>query len=297
MNDNQCSIDRHCSVLQKKAMLVTLKIHCMGNSKVDRDATNTTNQWYQATNDAGEYRKNLLAIDALSPIKYIDGLARKYHYNNTSPWLDDGTRLLASKHFLEYTSTMRNFRNKREAAVDEFLKNYIQYTTDSIKRLGGMYKPHDYLSVDEASRRFGFEVDVRPVPQAEDFRVDIGNKELEQIRDELIEDNRKAQQLIMNDLWQRLYTPVNKLVNVLSEPDKKFMPSTIENLINLVELLPKLNITDDPDLEAMRCEVENKLCGVDIYALRNVPEVRIDTAAEAAKIIEQMVGYMGEPPK
>jgi len=280
-------------VLQKKAMLVTLHIRAPGNSRLDKNVTDTANRHYQASDDAGKYSKQLLDRSVLKPIRDIDTATRKYHYANTSPWLDDGTRLLASKHYLEYTKAMRDFRNQRDAAITEFMTNYPDHINEAKQRLGNMYNPDEYLTPADIQAKFSFEVNVRPVPQAEDFRVDIADGELNRIREEIAEENNKAQQLIMKDLWQRLHIAVERIVETLNDPDKIFRNSMMSNLVDLVKLLPKLNITDDPTLEAMRREIEDKLCSVEIYHLREVPEVRAETAAEAAKIMERMAGYMG----
>jgi hypothetical protein len=57
-------------------------------------------------------------------------------------------------------------------------------------------------------------------------------------------------------------------------------------------LLPRLNFTDDPNLEAMRAEVEAKLIGHHPDALRNNLDLRQDTAAEAADIMKRMSVFM-----
>lgn len=287
------------SILQEKAMLVTLTIRRMGNVKVDREATQTTHQHYIACADAGEYRKFLFSNDVLSPITSIDTQARKYHYKHTSPWLDDGTRMLASKHFFEYTNGMRDFRFKREAAVQNFLDNYTRYAMDSTQRLGGIYKANDYPSLNKIARKFDFKINVRPVPQAEDFRVDLGQAELERIQNEIAEDNLRAQTVLMQDLWRRLYEAIKPIVDRFTDPDQTFRVSTstgqaaiVDNLIDIVQLLPEMNIMEDPQINDMCREIEAKLCKVDPYILRTVPSARADIAAEANKIFEQVSGLM-----
>ena len=58
-------------------------------------------------------------------------------------------------------------------------------------------------------------------------------------------------------------------------------------------LLPRLNITDDPDLEAMRREIESAVCNYEPSDLRENKEIRKDAAKEASDILEKMAEYMG----
>ena len=57
-------------------------------------------------------------------------------------------------------------------------------------------------------------------------------------------------------------------------------------------LLPRLNFTDDPNLEAMRAEVEAKLIGHHPDALRNNLDLRQDAALEAKAIMDKMSVFM-----
>jgi hypothetical protein len=67
----------------------------------------------------------------------------------------------------------------------------------------------------------------------------------------------------------------------------------VENARELCALLPRLNFTDDPNLETMRQQVEATIAGHHPDALRNDPDLRRDTAAEAKAIMEKMKSFMG----
>jgi hypothetical protein len=65
----------------------------------------------------------------------------------------------------------------------------------------------------------------------------------------------------------------------------------VENAREICAMLPRLNFSDDPNLEAMRQEVEATLLKHP-EALRNDPDLRQDTAAEAKKIMDKMSVFM-----
>ncbi len=68
--------------------------------------------------------------------------------------------------------------------------------------------------------------------------------------------------------------------------------SLVGNIITLTQLLPKLNITDDPELENMRQQIETKLTRTNPDDLRNSRTPRKKVANEATAILENMKGYV-----
>ena len=61
--------------------------------------------------------------------------------------------------------------------------------------------------------------------------------------------------------------------------------------MKLVDVMPKLNVTGDPELEQLTAEVRTSLL-VDPKDLRKSDTVRTDTAKAAAAIAQHMAGYM-----
>jgi hypothetical protein len=50
------------------------------------------------------------------------------------------------------------------------------------------------------------------------------------------------------DLWKRLREVVSHMVDRLNEPESRFHATLVTNVFDLVELLPKLNVNGDADL-------------------------------------------------
>jgi hypothetical protein len=65
--------------------------------------------------------------------------------------------------------------------------------------------------------------------------------------------------------------------------------------VEIVDVLPKLNITRDQELERMAADVRASLI-VDPNELRQSEIARSDTAKAAAQIAARMAAYMGVPP-
>jgi phosphoenolpyruvate carboxylase len=82
------------------------------------------------------------------------------------------------------------------------------------------------------------------------------------------------------------------MADKLADPTGIFRDSMVENAREICAMLPRLNFTDDANLEAMRQEVESKIAKYHPDALRQDPVLRRDTAAEAKAIMDKMSVFM-----
>jgi hypothetical protein len=70
-----------------------------------------------------------------------------------------------------------------------------------------------------------------------------------------------------------------------------FRDSVVTNLVKLVDVLPKLNVTGDPELERLATQVRASLL-VDPQELRKSELIRSETARAATAICDRMAAYM-----
>lgn len=70
-----------------------------------------------------------------------------------------------------------------------------------------------------------------------------------------------------------------------------FRDSIVTNLVKLVEVMPRLNVTGDPELKRLTDQVRASLL-VDPAELRKLESARVNTALEASRIAGQMSAYM-----
>ena len=80
----------------------------------------------------------------------------------------------------------------------------------------------------------------------------------------------------------------------LAGPSAIFRDSLIDNTMELCNLIGKLNFSEDPEIENMRIDVKNKIARLNPDVLRVDPDVRRNTADEAAAIMNRMKAYMGD---
>lgn len=279
--------------IQNKAMLVRLSVSQWTARRFDKPVSDKAAADFAAKNDAGRYNKILVDPQAIQPITKIVSEVRDWHYTNTLPWQDDGQRILPAANYLNYTRKMSAFKDKFNAAVAKFLDAYPTLVEDARTRLGKMWNQADYPQVSVIKNKFGFDVSVMPIPSGNDFRVSLTDTEVERIQADIEDSVKKSIDGAMTDLWIRLQTAVSNMVNRLSDKDAIFRDTLVSNLSDLVNLLPKLNLTDDPALESIRRDIEAKLVKVAPQTLRNDKEVRTQVANDAQAILDVMSGYIG----
>jgi hypothetical protein len=274
-------------------MLVSLSAGMFSPKKTDKKVTKEVIDQHHAAESAGKFVKQILPEEALDAIKKLISEARQYHYENTCPWTDEGARILPSTKYLEYVDKMRRISGKMDDAVAAFMDRFDDYVETQRTRLNGMFNAEDYPPKATVRKKFTFKSTFLPFPDAADFRVDIADEEMAELRVQMEKRVNEATEAARRDLWKRLAAPLKTMAERLSQPDPRIFDTVVSNVQDIVDLIPALNITDDPDLERIRTMVqEARLTNVSADTLRKSPNTRRETAAKANDILATMAAYL-----
>lgn len=280
------------TTLQDRAMLVDLTVRQWAAGKTDRKVSDEVATQYNSDRSMGHYYKNLLARETLERIRRIGNAAFNEHYYYTLPWATSGARILSSAAFFYYMKKMREWKDKYQEAVDEFVTNYESYVADAAVRQNGLFRKEDYPSAKEVSAKFGFNYQVFPLPAAGDFRVDLGTAEIKQIRKEIEESNKEAMRKAMAEVAARVSTVIEHMNERLKAysggMNGSFRDTLVSNVREMAELIPALNITNDPQLDGIAKDMLGILCQYDANTLRSDETARETTADAAAAILARV---------
>ena len=279
--------------LDEKALLVKLSISQWTARKEDKKITKEVETTHNA-HDAGRYHKTLIAKEEIQKLQKIANEARTYHYTNTLPWKDDGERILPTSLYFDYTRELGKFKSSFKSAVSSFMANYPALIDLAKARLNGMFNAEDYPNAGKIEKKFSFETEFSPIPTAQDFRVNLQTDEINKISKDLETRLKATEQEAIKDLWNRLYSTVKNAAEKLTDPDAIFRDSLMGNISELVNLLPKLNFTDDPELEKMRRDVEKELIRFTPETLRDDKEARRITAQKARDLLHDIAPHVRE---
>jgi hypothetical protein len=235
--------------LTNKALLANLKISQWTGRKYDKRANDTVHTSHNTQGKVGNYTKKLLpGAKELEEVRRIADSIRKFFYEQSLPWYSDGSRIVAAQNYLDFTNEFRKHKADFDAAVAEFLRRYILLKNEAKDRLGDLYKETEYPHFEYLKNAFACDVTFFPIPDVSDFRVDILDAE----KDQFLKNIAQVEADAARECWDRLYKVVNKAAERIADPKAILRDSLLENVQEICTLLPKLNVTDDPNLETLR---------------------------------------------
>ena len=276
-------------MITERAMLAAVHISIWTAIKHDRKVSREVAEQHGAYAGAGRYNKQLLReAERLESLRALSGQIRQYFYKITLPWSDEGYRLLPAHFYFELTTKMREFEQAFAQQVEEFLAVYPSYIEQVRPELNGLFREEDYPSTDKLRNKFGVRLEVLPIPSGNDFRVTLSEEEQTRVARVIDENVRQSLQKGTEDLWTRLKGVVAHMVDRLNEPDSRFHASLVTNIGELVELLPRLNVNQDEELNRFAGEIRDRLCGFTARDLKKNEILRAAAANDAAQILTEM---------
>lgn len=277
--------------LQTKAVIARVRISQWTGRKLDRKTTQEIEARH-AAHDAGRYNKILIAQEAIKAVQQKATAARQYHYSRTLPWNDNGDRILPTAMYLEYMAAMRTYKNEFETAAQELIDNYPALRNEAAQRLNTLFNPEDYPDPQTIADKYRFDTTIETIPGTPDPRLEV--PDLDALTRTIEAATEARLQAAQRDLWQRLYKTVAHAADTLADPDKnKFHNALITNIEEVLDVLPALNITNDPALEAAAQEVRRKITCHSADSLKNGGIFRQQVAADAAAILATIGEFYG----
>jgi hypothetical protein len=287
------------SNVSARAMLVSLHISLWSARKFDKKATAQVNTDNSAAADASRVNKHLLA-GAKSHEGAVKAAinARDTHYKQTLPWTDEGWRLLPTANYVKYTDVMRKRHSEFDSAVETFLQDYPALMQSAPQRLGGLYKADDFPPVRQARSRFGWSIDIKPVPSAGDLRVELPADEVARIEQRITESIEASTREAMTGAWQRLHEAVAR-IHKATEVDGVLRNNLLDHAADVCDVLGRLNVAGDETLDALRKRVSQDLVASvgNVEHLRNDDKLRASTQKKAADIMAAMAAHYAPPAK
>jgi hypothetical protein len=280
--------------ITSSAVLVEMNISVWTANKLDKSATEKVVSDNAAVQNAAQVRKNLMAGTTLRKdiADYAAG-CRLWHNTRTLPWADKGARLLSTSLFMDYKSEANVRRDTFNKMVDTFIQQYPSLVQTANNYLGTLFNPEDYPSVDEVRDKFGFRLVFSPVPESGDFRLQVAEQDLNDLRQQYESNFNDRLAEAMREPWDRLHKLLTgmseKLTDVEGEDEskKRYHDTLITNAQSLCSLLTHLNVTKDAKLEQARRDLELTMLGADIDAIKESPEVRKGMKDKLDAILKQ----------
>ena len=276
------------------AMQVELNISCWTARKLDKRVSEEVDAAKHTKVKAGNYHKHLLAgnphLDAV--VKYA-AKVRLWNTQQTIPWSDSGTRIVTMENLFSggYKRQLDDHKIEFDRLAANFIGIYPTLISAAAFQLGDLFDRDEYPEVDTLEKRFKFNYSLIPIPTSGDFRIDIA----EQAKAELVADYERqfTERLnnAMRDVWDRLYDCLSHMSERLASDDegkrKVFHGTLLTNAQDLITLLSRLNVTNDPKLEQARRDLQAALVNTDISSLKDSDYVRENVKSKVDDILKR----------
>lgn len=283
--------------LSERAMLVYLSLRIWSAEVQDNDAAVEVANNNGADANALRVVKQLMPKDWLAPLTTLKGSIRTSHYALTSPWLDNGYRIVSSAMYPKYRDSMDVFVPQWQTVTDETLERYGEARERGQRAQGNLSASADYPTTDALRNRFIYSLRIRNIPDSDDFRMDVDEASIAYLRERAIQDERQTVAMSQAHTAQRMRDAVTHLrdrINAYSETDgkgKKLYDSTVDNLKELVGIIPLMDLSGDNTLARLCSDVDSTLCRYGVDTLKTSASLRDETAKKANAILDQMKGY------
>lgn len=291
--------------LTRSAMLVCVSVHQWGNRVQEQRLSAKAENEHKTAKGVIHTTKRLVPRDLITKVTSAFSRFKAHHYENTSPWDNNGYRILPSANYFKYVEAERDLRRECMDEVEQLCKVWPNIRAAAQKAQGSLFRESDWPTVADFRASWRIETHFMTIPDKADFRVDLPAEELRRINEDIDGQIAAGLKNATHDCFERLHTVVLAMRDKLKEysvttdasgklkTENHFRDTLVTNIRDLCKLLPRLNVTNDPDLARLCAEAAESLGKIEPDSLRGEDSPARDVAIKRAdKLLEAMAGYV-----
>src|SRR5262245_27924746 len=277
---------------EQNALLFSLQFGVGRRSQQDKETTVETEVRKNAESGACAVRVNFFPKNAFKPLldvqrKWADEIDRL-----TLPW--EGTIRLCPAAAQPRVQAVCDWRGPEMSEVKRRLLDdeYAGWLATAPTRLGALYKPDDFPSVEALTESIFARCSFLPLPEAANIRLrGLTPEQLADVQGRVAQELEERFAAGQRETWRRILEPVQRFVERLSKPDAIITQPSIAALREIVQLTSTVNL-DSAELEAFRTSVESQLTRWDAEVIRHNKGLRQELASSGQQLLAQF-GRMG----
>lgn len=239
-------------------------------------------------------KKNTLpTADVLEKIEKIDNKLRATFDRFCAPYAR-GVGLLPATKFLELRASLNPLLDERQDLVKKLADDYTIYLDGAKRLLNGAFKDSDYPAVSDVIARFHHKLDVFPIADPRDAKLNVLGDIADSINQAVAETFKEKAENVVPYIREVLLDPLTKFSETLQNPEATFKDSLVENVREAADRAETLNILDDDEIVNAVYEIRQRLT-VNPDRLREDKVYRALAVSDAAPIIESLGGTIPSP--
>lgn len=257
--------EKEQTAISKRALLARLATGGWKGSTVDKDVTEEVRENHNAGEGHGRYVKNLLAPEASTAVRAIRKAVREYHIRHTLPW-QDTWRLLPVDKYDAYKRQIAIYEEKMVAARRDLAEQLPHWKEEARERLGTAFVEEDYPTPEQLAACWTIDVEYAQVPDAKHFIADVAADERAEITENIQRQLEARVAGAVTNLYHRIAGVIEWIEKAL---DKELFSTALHKKVaDICDLVPQLNITNDPGLDAVVETLRAAFAGTDPKELR-----------------------------
>jgi hypothetical protein len=250
--------------ITEKAMMVHVCISQWSGRKLDKGASRDLADMKKAQAGLARVYKDLVKSEHLDRFRQCGGQMRGLVYELTMPWLDGGTRVLPNMLMDKFISEYRDIKAAADAAANRFAAEYAHARKRAEQELGDLFNENDYPPVELIRSKFAIRLTRLPIP------VSSNDVRLSDEEDHIVTLTKSVDVAVFHRLGQM----AQRLIKAAGREDSTVRESLIEYVHDMIEIVPKLNITDNPEIAKIVITLKKELSGLTREGLKDDPAVR-----------------------
>lgn len=267
--------------LANKCMIIDVRISKWNGYRTDSQASRDL-----AEDGSAVVTKRIVTREALADITTAYNALKAHRDKHTLPWSEKGPRIMTRNIYELFMSGYDELEQQFNDAVDEFIT--VKYPPLRDKAVNGS----EYPPPEELRRKFKVDLDIDGIVEPEDFCVALPEDELIRLRATMEESLTRRLIAAMTDVWMQITGLLKHYIAKMSNPEEIFRDSTVNNLVELMNILPGLNVMSDPKLREIRKQVMATIGSYEPDDLRKNSNLRAAAAKEAKEILASIDEHM-----
>jgi len=273
-------------------MVIDIDVSKYEGRKIDKSAGKQLDNEKQVRGKG--YRATKPACDAEEMTGYLQP------YKDFKKWLNDLTNCLPLgdnrymfpvDKYQEAVLQADDFKTRFTRGYENFCQNFDEIVEKQKYRLNDAFDPNDYPK--NIWKSFGVRIHFGTMPDSEAIRKIVGLPQDDV--DRLVKANEEAVtgmfETAMKAPYRRAIEVVGHMAETLADGSARFKNSLVDNIKELADLLPKMNITKSKELDDLADRLSQELCSVAPDALRYDLNKRKEVTEKAEKILADLEGY------
>lgn len=233
----------------------------------------------------------------LKPVRSVQSEARRYLVSKGLAWGFRGQIIVDNAISPEVSAFLQDLQMKGQALWMTFLKEYPMNVKKAESELGQIFHQSLFPTVEELESKYYFDIQRSTVDDPEDPRAGWSKKEQKQMKAVLLKQEKKNIKVATIELISRMEEPLQSLIESMGTyeggPKGSKSNALINNVRELVAIMPGMNLTDDPELDSIREGLIKTVCQFDSKELKEDQNSRQDMLDAAADSLEK-IGTFGK---